>query len=194
VIAHAARLTAILQADSDRQRLLAHVRALDLPDCWIGAGFARDAVWDALHNRPPTIPSGDIDVIWFNKSCIDKAADDAIETRLRTLEPTFAWSVKNQARMHARNNDPPYASSIDAIRFWPETATAIAVRLQQNNQIEVAAPLGLDDLFHLIVRPTARFADEKRPVFQERVRTKRWLEKWPSLKLANPSKGRHSHK
>ncbi|WRQ77412.1 nucleotidyltransferase family protein [Pseudomonas saxonica] len=30
------------------------VRSLNLPDCWIGAGFLRNAVWDYLHGRSPS--------------------------------------------------------------------------------------------------------------------------------------------
>ena len=43
-------------------RLLRAVEAQKLPDCWIGAGFLRNAVWDALHGRPRSTLSGDIDV------------------------------------------------------------------------------------------------------------------------------------
>ena len=52
--------------------------------------------------------------------------DRAIEAELRALAPGIDWSVKNQARMHLRNGDPPYSGATDAMRHWPETATAIA--------------------------------------------------------------------
>jgi hypothetical protein len=32
------------------------------------------------------------------------------------------------------------------VATWPETATAVAIRLDQAGQIEVCAPLGLSDL------------------------------------------------
>jgi hypothetical protein len=40
------------------------VEALNLPDCWIGAGFIRNAVWDALHGRPWCASYGD--VVYFD--------------------------------------------------------------------------------------------------------------------------------
>lgn len=33
-------------------RTLTLAAALDLPDAWIGTGFLRNALWDALHDRP----------------------------------------------------------------------------------------------------------------------------------------------
>jgi hypothetical protein len=39
-------LKTLLCADEFRMRLLHAVESLRLPDCWIGAGFIRAAVWD----------------------------------------------------------------------------------------------------------------------------------------------------
>jgi hypothetical protein len=50
------------------------------------------------------------------------------------------------------------------MRYWPETATAVAVRRNDEDGCEVAAPFGVDDLFGLILRPTPRFAREKRHI------------------------------
>lgn len=126
-------------------RLLEIVASLSLPDCWIGAGFIRNAVWNSLHGRPVSPPDGDVHVIWFDHDRRAESVDFAIEERLRTIDDTVSWSVKNQVRVHVRNCDQPYASSLDALRFWPDTATA--ARRRNAGQLEVAAPHGLDDLF-----------------------------------------------
>lgn len=164
-------------------RLLGRVQALHLPDCWIGAGFVRSAVWDHLHDRVATRPGDDVDVIWFDRERASRAVDRDIEAQLKAVDPAIDWSVKNQARMHRRNNDEPYRSTEDAVSRWPETATAVALRLTVGG-IDIMAPFGLDDLFSLVVRPTPAFAGEKRPVFQRRVQEKRWLERWPRLVLS----------
>lgn len=176
-----ARLSAILRADPLRWRLLGVVAALDLPDCWIGAGFVRNAVWDHLHGRKPASPSGDVDVIWYDPHCPDPAIDSAHELRLRAAEPSIDWSVKNQARMHVRNGDQPYASATDAMRFWPETATAVAARHLEDDCCEIAAPLGLSDLFGLVLRPTTRFTGAKHGIYEDRIRSKGWTDTWPLL-------------
>lgn len=51
--------------------------------------------------------------------------------------------------------------------------------------IEVAAPLGLDDLFNLVVRPTARFEIEKKQIYVDRVRCKNWLATWRNLSIVD---------
>ena len=177
-----AEIISILRADRCRWHLLSVVAALDLPDCWIGAGFVRNAVWDYLHRRPPSALDGDVDVIWFDRDRTDPALDRLYEARLAAIEPSVVWSVKNQARMHIRNADRPYASAVDAMRHWPETATAVAARRHGDASCEVAAPLGLDDLFGLVLRPTANFVDRKRSIYDERLRSKKWAERWPFLR------------
>jgi hypothetical protein len=125
---HAATLQAILANDPRRRDVLAAIRSLGLPDCWVGAGFIRNAVWDYLHDRPPSRHAGDVDIIWFCSERARPEDDREVEAALRALEPAVDWSVKNQARMHVRNGDAPYASAIEAIGHWPETATAVAAR------------------------------------------------------------------
>jgi hypothetical protein len=154
---------------------------LNLPDCWIGAGFVRDAVWDHLHHYPRRPPAGDVDVVWFDDGTQAAETDHDIETQLRRLAAGFDWSVKNQARMHRRNGDCPYLSVADAMRHWPETATAVAARLTDDDSIAVTAPLGLDDLFALRLIPTQAFATDKRPEFDKRVAEKGWLKRYPLL-------------
>ena len=183
--ARAESLRALMAADRMRWRLLGAVRALALPDCWIGAGFVRNAVWDWLHGRLAAAPSGDVDVVWFDRDRAHPEADRDLETALRAAEPGVAWSVKNQARMHERNGDPPYASAADAMRHWPETATAVAVRRTPDDIVEIASPLGLDDLFSARLRPGPRFLAEKRALFRNRVESKAWLETWPMLRVVD---------
>lgn len=162
--------------------VLEQVRSLQLPDCWVAAGFVRNAVWDHLHGHARSPIASDVDVIWFDATRCDTAGDRALEAALRELQPGIDWSVKNQARMHLRNADLPYANAIDAMGFWPETATAVAVRLNEAGHCEVAAPLGLNDLFGLILRPTPRFAQGKRALYHERLRAKAWHLRWPLLR------------
>ncbi|AXK56996.1 nucleotidyltransferase family protein [Pseudomonas protegens] len=179
----AARVGAIIAADPLRWQLLQQVQALGLDDCWIGAGFVRNAVWDHLHGRACSPLDSDVDVIWFDRQRCSAELDRQLEEQLRASHPGVDWSVKNQARMHLKNGDRPYLSSADAMTYWPETATAVAVRLGAEGACEVCAPLGLDDLLRLLIRPTTGFVESKRPVFLERLRSKNWQGKWPLLRL-----------
>lgn len=181
-----AALQALIASDQRRMDVLRAVRDLGLPDCWVAAGFVRNCVWDHVHRLAAAPLSGDIDVIWFDAEQCDVAHDAALEQALRDRDGTVDWSVKNQARMHMRNGDAPYASATDAMRYWPETATAVGVRLSARDAIEVAAPFGLDDLFELAVRPTRRFVQEKRAVYVARIGAKDWLGRWPRLQIEMP--------
>lgn len=162
-------------------RALEAVRSLELPDCWIAAGFIRNAVWDHLHGYPPGLAGKDLDVVWFDPAQTDAALDLDLEARLAEHAPGLGWSVENQARMHARNGDLPYGCVAHAMTFWPETATAIAARLTKADELEINAPFGLDDLFALRLVPTAPFAEQRRNIFQERMESKGWLLHYPKL-------------
>lgn len=162
-------------------QILALAAALDLPDSWIGAGFLRNALWDALHDRPWSAGDGDVDLIYFDPGNLDPATEKAHEALLRERAPDIIWSVKNQARMHLRNNDPPYRDSCDAMAHWPETCTAVAVRLRAG-AIELSAPYGFDDLLALRLRPTPAGL-RKRAAFDARIQEKNWLRRWPRLHL-----------
>ena len=182
-------LRTLMTADSLRRRALEAVALLDLSDCWIGAGFVRDAVWDHLHGYGVSEPKGDVDVIWYDVASLQADIDYRIEQKLHNLMPGLQWSAKNQARMHLRNGDAPYTSVSDAMRHWPETATAVAVRLGLSGSVEVNAPLGLDDLFALRLRPTPHFLLGKLPIFTDRVTSKCWMDRYPKLSLATAAIG-----
>src|SRR6185437_4597222 len=103
-----ATLLSLITADAERLRLVRLVQGLALPDCWVGAGFVRSAVWDHLHGYLPSLSMGDVDVVWFDRARAGPDEDRGLEDRLASAAPGVAWSVKNQARMHERHGDPPY--------------------------------------------------------------------------------------
>lgn len=178
------QITQWLRADGVRWSLLDVVRSLDPPDCWIAAGFIRNMVWDHLHQRENSPIAGDVDVIWHDPNRCAADTDREIEAWLRDAEPMFNWSVKNQARMHLRNHDAPYVSATDAMRHWPETATAVAARRSGPTGCDISAPFGLQDLTTLRLRPTPRFIVEKRSIYTARIRDKDWMVRWPGLRMA----------
>ncbi len=173
-----------LEKDRERMRLLACINKLELPDCWIGAGFVRNAVWDLLHQKTTPLSNFDIDVIYFDSSSCQSDRDVNLENQLKELEPNYNWSVKNQARMHLRNNDEAYLNSEDALSKWPETATCIAAQIQKNGQLKIIAPHGLEDIFNLKISPTHHYR-KKLPIFRNRIAQKNWSKTWPQLKISN---------
>lgn len=156
---------------------------LGLPDCWIGAGFVRTPVWDRLHGYDRPTPLDDIDVVYFDPACLDPEAEQAQEARLRKALPDLPWSLRNQARMHLRNGDPPYRSTGDALRHWLETPTAVALRLAADGRPELLSPFGLDDLLNLVIRPTPHARAKRMAAFRERLAAKDWLATWPKVRV-----------
>lgn len=152
------------------------------PNAWIGAGFVRSLVFDRLAGV--TVEPSDVDVIYFGDG--SRTNEASTRTRLQEQAPSVAWSVKDQARMHLRNGDDAYRDLPHALCHWPEVASAVAVRRGAGG-IDLLAPMGLADLFGGVIRPTPHMHSrpDRRAVFAQRVRTKRWQERWPGLKVAH---------
>ena len=159
--------------------MLELVRDLYLPDCWIAAGFVRIKVWDYIHGYQDSILN-DIDVIYYDPIDLDSRLERDAELKLSKIIPSCNWQVRNQARMHIRNGHNPYASSSDAMRYWPEIETAVAIRLEKDGNLFVSAPFGTDSLENgkLTFNPNSTLS-----IFRKRILDKGWLVKYPSLKL-----------
>lgn len=173
------KIQELIQADPERMPLLKTVAALALPDCYIAAGFVRNMVWDYLHDYDAT-PLNDVDVVFFDRVNTSSEYIKDIEDKLFSQAPGVHWEVKNQAIMHLRNKDSPYSDSTNAMSYWPEKETAVGVRLSSAGRIEIAAPFGLDSLFLGYLSHNPR---RSKSLFLERIAEKRWLERWPRLKV-----------
>jgi uncharacterized protein len=177
-----ADIVRFVEGHSHIARLLDAVDSIPLPDCWIGAGLIRNAIWDELHGScSGATPDADVDVVYFDAADTRGPRDATIEARLIERAPETKWSVHNQARMHLRNGDSPYLDLEDAMRHWPETATAIAAR-RREARVELLAPFGIADLVDLIVRPTPSFA-LKIDAYRVRILAKNWKARWPRLTI-----------
>ena len=206
------RLGDIIKRDPFRMRCLRALRALDLPQGYIGAGFVRNAIWDELHARATPTPLNDIDVIYFsgeinppqsvasadntlesvpqpqayspNSAAANsglKAQEQAIEHELARMVPQANWQVKNQARMHVAHAHAPYQNCHDAISYWIERETCVAVRLLANDDLDILAPFGLEANFAGTISINPKYPRPE--VFKQRFASKNWLTVWPLLKV-----------
>jgi hypothetical protein len=176
------RLLGLIGADEGAMAVLALARSLDLPDWAIGAGFLRNRLWDALTGTRTCSSADDVDLLYFDRTDPEGRGEAAIEARLTALRPDLLWQARNQARMHLKNGDPPYAGTEDAIRCWLETCTSVAVRLEPNDRMTLIAPYGLDDLFSLICRPTPAGL-RRLPAYRARMAAKGWDRRWPRCRV-----------
>lgn len=158
--------------------ILSNMRNVD-SRLWLGGGAIRNHIWDKLTGR--ATPQDDFDIVYFDAQNQDPSSDVALEGRIAASLPSILKiSVKNQARMHLANQEPQTLSFKESIAQWPETATAIAVRLNDNNELEFTAPFGFSDLLNMVVRPTP-YHDVHRTSYDSRKAAKGWSTLWPEL-------------
>lgn len=81
--------------------------------------------------------------------------------------------------------DHPYSSSVDAISKFPETATALGVKLDDTDNVILTAPCGISDVVNLEVKPTHFFTmtKDRKEIYENRVTKKNWESIWYNLKV-----------
>ena len=177
-----ADLSDLIRADRWRMNVLLAAEKKALPDWWIGAGFLRNLIWDALEGNNLE-QSRDVDLVYFNATDIKPETDWQHDEAMKELFPDADWEVRNQARMHYVNNFEPYSSTIDGIAHWVETATCVAVKLEQD-ELRYLFCHGTDDLYNLVARPIEEFrTEELLPTFHDRVQKKNWKSRWPHIRV-----------
>lgn len=165
------------------------VRDVD-PECHIGAGAIRDAVWDSLSGYRGRPPVNDIDVVFFDPSDTAEERDKAIEARLKYLVPAEKWEVTNQADVHLWFHKTfgyevePFSSLEEAVASWPEFASCIAARISEKGNLEIIAPHGVEDLMGQVVRrnPVRVTVEE----FNRRTERKSYEDRWPEVEIIDP--------
>lgn len=175
------RLIELISSDQNAISALKAVRDAGPYGAYIAAGFIRNRYWDSLYGQQESWPDVDIDVVYFDASDVSKISERGFETRLETLLPIGIWQVRNQARMHAFGNHPPFGGIEDALSHWSETATAVGLKMRENETFEVIAPFGLEDLYGHILRITPSMRQHDPEGFDTRLAAKGWRERWPDL-------------
>jgi uncharacterized protein len=162
---------------------------VDAPNWWIGAGVIRDLVWDTRYGSgfdPRRVK--DVDLAFFDSDNLDPQRDQEIEAALVARQPSVRWEAKNQAAVHLwypgrfGAKVEPLRSTLDAIATWPEFATCVGVRLTDDD-IEVAAPLGLDDLLDGLYRRNPRRVTIEE--YQRRLALKNPGRRWPRVRVVD---------
>ena len=96
------------------------------------------------------------------------------------------WEAKNQASVHLwyqqRFGYPvePLRSAVDGVATWPETATAVAVRLD-DDRFQIAAACGLQDLLQGVCRRNPRRVSVE--WYHHRIHTKQVAARWPKVRI-----------
>jgi len=159
------------------KKFLNNISVYNNQNLYLTGGFLRDQIWTQLHNNEYSFENQDVDIIYYS-NIIDRNEEKSIERFLFSNYPNFNWSVKNQARMHMRNKHSRYLSLESALMCFPETASAIAL----NGIGDLIAPFGVNDLITLKLKPTPFCFYNEIDVFENRIHSKKWLNKFINLK------------
>jgi uncharacterized protein len=187
------RLRGIVGSAPWLMRVLETVRDAGLPDAWVGAGVLRDLVWGELYG-PGFAPGQvrDVDVVFLDPGDLSRRRDEQATERLARARPGIPWQARNQAAVHTWyqrkfGGGPvgPLRSIADAVATWPETATAVAVRLEPGGEIAVCAPLGLADLLDGVWRRNPSRASLE--VSRARLARHQPARRWPGVRVIPPS-------
>ncbi|AYG94193.1 nucleotidyltransferase family protein [Brevundimonas naejangsanensis] len=155
------RLIDIVRADADLMHVLTVMRDLDLPDWRLFSGAVYQGVWNERTGRPTGYGVKDYDIGYFDSDVSWDAEDVIIKRGAAAFDPPFRdlVEVRNQARVHLwfeQKFGEPYEAltcTDDAPAQFVAPAFAVAVRLEGDDTISVAAPYGLQDVFDMVIRP-----------------------------------------
>jgi len=159
-----ARLCDIVRASPTLMRVLTLARDLGLPDWRVVSGAIYQSVWNALTDRDPDHGIKDYDLCYFDpdpswetENVVIKRAAAFFPAPLDTLV-----EVRNQSRVHLWFEGKfgeayiPLTRTDDMLARFICPAFAVGVRLTPGDDIDLAAPFGLKDLFALRLRPNPR--------------------------------------
>ncbi len=162
--------------------------AAQLPDWRLFAGAVYQTVWNALTGRPADYGIQDYDIGYFDAD-LSQAAEAARHQAVLALLPEELRpqvEVVNQARVHLwfeAEFGRPYPALGKTDDMLPQclfTAHAVAVRLEADDRLTIAAPCGLADIFDMVLRPNPDLAATATQAGKARAA----LARWPELVMA----------
>lgn len=154
------------------------IRQENLADCWVAGGAIRNTVWKHLYPHC-SLTIKDIDVVFFDRSSA-RERELAAKASLQEKHKDLPFDVKNQDSFgNWRDWHFKFSSSADGIAHFQHTATAIGITLDHNDNLEIVAPYGLEDLFDGVIKLTP-FRHEEEPAI---ARQKDFLQKCKMLKV-----------
>ncbi|MCZ4273861.1 nucleotidyltransferase family protein [Maritalea porphyrae] len=180
-------LKEIIRSYPELMDVLARARDMDLPDHWIVSGAIYNNVWNYLTERPYMHGVKDVDVFYFDSKDLSYEAEDKV---IKRADAVFAdcnppVELRNQARVHLWYKDhfgqdySPLVSAEEGIDRFASITHAVGVRLRKNDQLELYAPYGLNEIFSFRITPNYVLHNEKTHI-EKGVRA---LQHWPELTI-----------
>ncbi|KZL72944.1 FAD binding domain protein [Colletotrichum tofieldiae] len=174
-----------LSTNATLLEVLSLAKTLNLTNWYLAGGAVSQTIWNSVANLAPDTGISDYDLVYFDDSDVSYEAEDAVIRRGREVFAGIPVEVeiRNQARVHlwyeAKFGAPcPRHRSVEAgIDSWISTSAMIGVRLEEDGQWKVYAPIGLSDYYKMVVRPNPMIGVKE--AYEKKAR--RWLGIWEGL-------------
>ncbi|WP_077927799.1 nucleotidyltransferase family protein [Wohlfahrtiimonas populi] len=180
-------LFTIVKQHDELMSILSFIQGYHHLNIYIGAGLIRNITWAYLHDIDISIESSDIDLVYFDSEDHNLMQYQSFTEHLQLQFPNIQWDITNQANVH-QWYDKYFSKKIEAfscleeaIATWPETATAVAIKLNNNNELDIIAPFGLADLLQMIIRWNPTLVDYA--YYKKRIQQKQYSAQWPKVKI-----------
>ena len=187
---YATQLVSILRQSPRIMTILETCRAANLPDWRLASGAIYGTVFNHLTQRAPEYGIKDYDICYFDPDTSYEAEDiwikkidAALPQELRPLA-----EVRNQARVHLWFKDKfgsdyaPLSNTDESLDRYLCYAHMVAVRLEENGEISICAPMGLEDIFKMQMRYNPSRAAPER--FLEKCNSIK--ARWPEVEIVEP--------
>ena len=165
--------------------ILKKLQEYNLEDYYLGAGCISQTFFNYYHGYNLEKNINDYDIVYFDNDLSYEKEDKIIKDitfLLRNIDVQL--DIKNQARVHlwslkSLGRQIKQINSLEqAVRGWGTTVTCIGIRLK-NDDLEIFAPYGLNDLFDMNIVPLK----DNIPKEEYLKKVKKWKEKWPLLNI-----------
>lgn len=182
------KFLALTRCNRNNVALLAKLRMLALPQCYLTAGCLFQTVWNLQCGREADAEVKDYDVFYFDEQDLSWQSEDAAirHVRAATADLGVTVEVKNQARVHLWYMQrfgapyPPLQSTKDGIDRYLVACTCVGIDVADGS---VYAPDSLQDLADGVLRINTRNALPD--LFLEK--TASYKARWPWLKVIRPT-------
>lgn len=180
-------LIEIIKSYPEVMSVFERARDLQLPEHWIVSGAIYNNVWNYLTERPVMTGVKDIDIFYFENNDLSYEAEDLI---IKQADGIFAQQnppveVRNQARVHLwyekhfGHEYKALKSAAEGIDRFASITHSVGMRLLDNDQFEVYAPYGLNEIFCFRLSPNYLLPNKKTHL----EKGARQLKHWPELEL-----------
>lgn len=179
-------LKKMLEADRDLYEIIEKVSALNISNLYVGGGCITQTVWNQIFSKPIGYGISDVDIVYFDPDLSLEKEEKTIQKIKGAIKnKPYSIDVKNEARVHLWYEEKfgfsisPYSSTEEAISTWPSTATSIGVYIDSEENLQIFAPYGLNDLFSGILKPNKVLISKE--IYDKKV--EKWVSKWSELRV-----------